>query len=141
MVYAVHLKSNRGDIHENVPMRQESVRQLRSHIDAMQTAYGGLGTITWIIGGDFNTSMDDKTYAAETTLHTLIDSGFAWCWQNVPTALRMTLPPGGGFPAASFDHIFYRNASLRQARVVNTSAQSSDHRAIVATLDLPAPAK
>jgi endonuclease/exonuclease/phosphatase (EEP) superfamily protein YafD len=108
---------------------------------AMQRAYGKLGTITWIVGGDFNTSLDDKRFGNENTLRRLIDHGFAWIWQNVPVASRTTLPPGGGFPAACFDHIFYRGAKLRQAFVVNTSPQSSDHRAIVATFDLLAAVK
>jgi endonuclease/exonuclease/phosphatase (EEP) superfamily protein YafD len=141
MVYVVHLKSNRGEIRENVPMRQESIRQLQSHIEAMQTAYGKLGTITWIVGGDFNTSLDDKKFANETTLRSMIDKGFGWIWQNVPVASRTTLSAGGGFPAACFDHIFYRGATLRRASVANTSPKSSDHRAIVATFDLPAAAQ
>lgn len=141
MVYAIHLKSNRGDIQENIPMRQESMRQLQSHIDAMQTAYGKLGMITWIVGGDFNTSLDDKQFAQETTLRSMIDKGFGWIWENVPVASRMTLPPEGGFPAACFDHIFYRGAILRRAWVAQTSPQSSDHRAIIAMFDLPSVTK
>lgn len=141
LVYDVHLKSNRGDIRENISLRQESVRQLRSHMDAMQTAYGKLGTITWIVGGDFNTSLDDNRFAGETTLRGLLDRGFAWIWQNIPLSTRATLPPGKDFPPACFDHIFYRGGSLRRAWVANTSAQSSDHRAIVAILDIPSAAK
>ena len=97
LVYAVHLKSNRGDIRENIPIRQESIRQLRSHMNAMESAYGKLGTITWIVGGDFNTSLDDQRFAAETTLRALMSNGFAWTWQNVPVATRTTLPPEQGF--------------------------------------------
>src|SRR6266480_708724 len=52
MVYCVHLKSNRGEVRENVSMRQESARQLQSHIEAMQAIYGKLGTIAWMVGGD-----------------------------------------------------------------------------------------
>jgi endonuclease/exonuclease/phosphatase (EEP) superfamily protein YafD len=139
MVYALHLKSNRGDIHENVSMRQESMRQLRSHIDAMEKAYANLGTLSWIVGGDFNTSFEDRQYASETTLRSLIEGGFAWCWQNVPASTRVTLPPSGAFPPACFDHIFYRGATLKRAWVVPTLPQSSDHRAVAATFDLPAP--
>jgi endonuclease/exonuclease/phosphatase family metal-dependent hydrolase len=137
LVYAVHLKSNRGDIREDIPIRQESIRQLRSHMDAMQVAYGKLGSIAWVVGGDFNTSLDDNRFTRETTLRALINNGFSWSWQNVPAVSRATLPPGRDFPAACFDHIFYRGATLRRAWVANTSAQSSDHHAIVATLDLP----
>jgi len=135
LIYDVHLKSNRGDIQENIPLRQESIRQLRAHMSAMESAYGKLGVITWIVGGDFNTSLDDKRFAAETTLRTLMSNGFAWIWQNVPAMSRMTLPPDKDFPAACFDHVFYRGATLRRAWVANTSSQSSDHRAIVATFD------
>lgn len=137
LVYGVHLKSNRGDIRENIPLRQESIRQLRAHMIAMESAYGKLGAITWIVGGDFNTSLDDNRFSAETTLRTLISNGFSWAWQNVPLALRTTLPPDRDFPAACFDHIFYRGATLRRAWVANTNSQSSDHRAVVATLDIP----
>jgi endonuclease/exonuclease/phosphatase (EEP) superfamily protein YafD len=138
LVYAVHLKSNRGDPKENVSMRQESIRQLQSHREAMEKAYGHLGSITWIVGGDFNTSLDDPHYAQETTLRSLMESGFAWGWQNLQPSARLTLPANKAFPAASFDHIFYRGAKLRKASVANTSPLSSDHRAIVATFDLPA---
>lgn len=137
LVYGVHLKSNRGDIRENVPLRQESIRQLRSHMMAMESAYAKLGAITWIVGGDFNSSLDDNRFAAETTLQTLMSNGFAWAWQNVPLASRTTVPPDRDFPAACFDHIFYRGATLRKAWVANTNSQSSDHRAVAATLDLP----
>lgn len=139
LVYGLHLKSNRGDIRENIPIRQESIRQLRSHINAMESAYGKLGTLTWVVGGDFNSSLDDKRFAGETTLRALIDNGFGWTWQNIPLPSRTTLPPNRDFPAACFDHIFYRGATLRKAWVANSSAQASDHRAVAATLDLPPP--
>src|SRR5437868_8463619 len=62
LVYALHLKSNRGEISEDRAIREESMRQLRAHIAAMNAAYGKLGTITWIVGGDFNTSPDDPRF-------------------------------------------------------------------------------
>jgi endonuclease/exonuclease/phosphatase (EEP) superfamily protein YafD len=137
MVYDVHLKSNLGEIGEDISMRQESIRQLQSHIEAMQTAYAKLGTISWVVGGDFNTSLDDKRFAGENTLRSMIARGFGWIWQNIPASSRITVPSERGFPPACFDHAFYRGAILRQASVVNTSPLSSDHRAIVATFDLP----
>jgi endonuclease/exonuclease/phosphatase family metal-dependent hydrolase len=136
LVYAVHLKSNRGDLRPNISMREESIRQLRAHMDAMQAAYGKLGKIAWVVGGDFNTSLEDTQFAGEKTLRNMIDNGFAWCWQNVPPAARITLPPGKGFPATCFDHIFVRGATIRKAWVVMTTSQSSDHRPAVAILDL-----
>lgn len=137
LVYALHLKSNRGEIHEDMAIRSESIHQLISHIDAMQNAYRGLGTISWIIGGDFNTAPDDPRFSGEKSVAQLLTNGFNWGWQNVAPQERITLPPDQRFPAACFDHIFYRGAQLERAWVAQTSPRASDHRAINATLILP----
>lgn len=136
LVYALHLKSNLGDVRENVPIREESVRQLRSHMNAMQTAYGKLGNVAWVVGGDWNTSFEDRQFAAEKTLRSMIDNGFTWCWQNIVPSARVTLPPAKGFATATFDHIFVRGATIRKAWVATTAPQSSDHRPICAIVDL-----
>jgi endonuclease/exonuclease/phosphatase (EEP) superfamily protein YafD len=134
-VYGVHFKSNRGEFTEDKSIRQESTRQLLSHVAAMQQAYRGLGQISCVIGGDFNTSLDDQRFATENTLRDLLKNGFAWVWQNVPVKSRMTLPSEKDFPAACFDHIFYRGAKLRRAEVINTTRESSDHKPIVAVFE------
>ncbi|MFL6583032.1 MAG: endonuclease/exonuclease/phosphatase family protein [Chthoniobacterales bacterium] len=136
LVYAVHLKSNRGEIHEDIAIREESIRQLVSHITAMNNAYGKLGAITWIIGGDFNTSPDELRFRAEKTVPAVLANGFDWAWKNVPMASRITMPPDVRFPAASFDQIFYRGATLVRAWVSQTSPRASDHRAVNVTLAL-----
>jgi endonuclease/exonuclease/phosphatase (EEP) superfamily protein YafD len=136
LVYALHLKSNRGDAEENISMREESVHQLLSHTKAMAEAYGKLGTLSWIVGGDFNTAPDDKRFAGEKTIRELFSSGLSWSWQAVPAARRNTVPPDERYPAACFDHIFYRGITLRRAWMANTSPSSSDHRAVEATFDL-----
>jgi endonuclease/exonuclease/phosphatase family metal-dependent hydrolase len=138
LVYALHLKSNRGDLSENVPMRQEAIRQLRGHMEAMEKAYAPLGSLVWIVGGDFNTSLDDPQFAAETSLRDLKAAGFSWGWENSGPSARLTLPGKGRYPSASFDHVFFKGARLRQSRVVNTSSLASDHHAIVTTVELPA---
>jgi endonuclease/exonuclease/phosphatase (EEP) superfamily protein YafD len=135
-VYCVHLKSNRGIDIENVALREESMRQLRAHISAMQAAYAKLGRIATIVGGDFNTSIDDKRFAAEKTLRDFMSAGFAWALQNLSPAARETLPAGNGFPAANFDHIFYQGAKLKRAFIGRTSARSSDHRPVAATFEM-----
>ena len=137
LVYAVHLKSNLGEVVEDIAIREESIRQLRAHMKAMAQAYASLGTITWLIGGDFNTAPDDPRFNDEQTTRGLTDDGFAWVWQNIPAAQRVTLPPDSRFPAACFDHIFVRGAKLKSAEVVPTSAASSDHRAIRAEFAPP----
>ena len=137
LVYALHLKSNRGEIHEDMRIREESMQQLLSHMKAMNNAYGKLGALTWIVGGDFNTAPDDPRFASEKTVPNLLADGFRWCWEGIPFASRITLPADLRYPAASFDQIFYRGATLAKAWVANTSPQSSDHRAVNATLKLP----
>jgi endonuclease/exonuclease/phosphatase (EEP) superfamily protein YafD len=47
------------------------------------------------------------------------------------------MPADLRFPAAAFDQIFYRDATLTRAWVADTSSQSSDHRAVNVVLNLP----
>ena len=137
LVYALHLKSNRGEIHEDMRIREESIRQLLGHIQAMSGRYGKDDTITWMVGGDFNTAPDEPRFAKERTIQSLIRAGFNWTGQGVPMSSRITMPTDFRYPPAAFDHVFFRNATLSRAWVAPTSSQSSDHRAVSATLNLP----
>lgn len=136
LVYALHLKSNRGDIREDIRIREESMHQLLSHMKAMNNAYAKLGALTWIVGGDFNTAPDDPRFAREKTVPNLLSSGFRWAWDGTPFASRITLPGNEQYPPACFDHIFYRGATLTKAWLGHTARQSSDHRAVNATFQL-----
>jgi endonuclease/exonuclease/phosphatase family metal-dependent hydrolase len=136
LVYAVHLKSNRGEVSEDIAIREESVRQLMAHMRAMNEAYGKMGTVSCLVGGDFNTAPDDSRFAGEKTTQLLRDNGFLWSWQDVPFARRITMPADKLFPAASFDHIFVRNGKFSSARVIDMSRGSSDHNAIFAEVQL-----
>jgi len=133
LVYALHLKSNRGEIHEDMRIREESMLQLIAHMKAMERAYAKLGALSWIVGGDFNTAPDELRFASEKTLASLRAQNFRWCWEGMPFNSRITVPADLRYPAASFDQIFYRGATLLKAWVANTSPQSSDHRAVNAT--------
>ena len=130
LVYALHLKSNRGEIHEDMRIREESMLQLLAHMKAMESAYTRLGNLNWIVGGDFNTAPDEPRFASEKTLPSLREFHFRWCWEGVPFNSRITVPGDLRYPPASFDHIFCRGATLVKAWVANTSPQSSDHRAV-----------
>jgi endonuclease/exonuclease/phosphatase (EEP) superfamily protein YafD len=136
LVYALHLKSNRGEIHEDMRIREESMHQLISHMRAMKDAYGKMGALTWIVGGDFNTTPDEPRFAREKTVPALLADGFSWAWQGIPASSRVTMPADLRYPAAAFDQIFYRGATLNRAWVANTSPQSSDHRAVNVVLNL-----
>lgn len=138
LVYAVHLKSNRGEIHEDMRIREESIRQLLSHMRAMKAAYGKMGALAWIVGGDFNTTPDEPRFAKEKTVPALFADGFSWAWQGIPASSRITMPADLRYPAAAFDQIFYRGAMLSRAWVTLTSPQSSDHRPVNVVLILPA---
>ena len=130
LVYALHLKSNRGELREDIRIREESMQQLIVHMKAMETAYGKLGALSWIVGGDFNTAPDEPRFAGEKTIANLRAAGFRWCWEGIPFNSRITVPADLRYPAACFDQIFFRGATLTKAWVANTSPQSSDHRAV-----------
>jgi endonuclease/exonuclease/phosphatase family metal-dependent hydrolase len=133
LVYALHLKSNRGEIHEDIRIREESMQQLIAHMKAMENVYGKLGALSWIVGGDFNTAPDEPRFASEKTVPSLRAAGFRWCWEGIPFTSRITVPTDLRYPAACFDQIFFCNATLVKSWVANTSPQSSDHRAVNTT--------
>ena len=110
--------------------------QLIAHMKAMEKAYAKLGTLSWIVGGDFNTAPDELRFASEKTLPRLRAQNFRWAWEAMPFNSRITVPADLRYPAASFDQIFYRGATLLKAWVANTSPQSSDHRAVNAAFSL-----
>jgi endonuclease/exonuclease/phosphatase family metal-dependent hydrolase len=136
LVYALHLKSNRGEIREDIRIREESIQQLVAHMKAMENAYGKLGALHWIVGGDFNTAPDEPRFAGEKTVPSLRSAGFHWCWDGMPFASRVTVPADLRYPAACFDQIFFRGGNLVRAWVANTSPQASDHRAVNAVFAL-----
>lgn len=136
LVYALHLKSNRGELVEDIAIREESMRQLLVHMQAMEEAYGKLGSLHWIVGGDFNTDPGNARFEKEKTAALLSGRGFQWVWSDIKSGDRITLPPDKRFPAASFDHIFFRGLAGRSAEVVATSPTASDHRAVRAEFAL-----
>lgn len=145
LVYVVHLKSNRGELSENVAMREESARQLIKHVAEMEKAYASMGKVGVIIGGDFNTSLDDPKFRDEKTLATLQQAGFEWCWKGVPFEDRVTLPSAPPknpnfppFPDACFDHAFTKGLTVSSASVAVIDGKPSDHRPVVVDLAYPA---
>lgn len=136
LVYALHLKSNRGEVHEDMRIREEAIHQLLSHMREMNGIYSKLGGLSWVIGGDFNTDPEERRFSREKTIPELLSNGFSWAWRGIPASARITLPGDLRYPSAAFDQIFYRNATLGKAWVANTSPQSSDHRAVSVALEM-----
>jgi len=144
LVYSLHFKSNRGDQVENFAMREESTRQLLNHVAAMEKVYARVGHVAVILGGDFNTSLDDPRFDKERTLRDLKKAGFTWCWEGVPFENRVTLPtkPSNNpkfppFPDTCFDHVFVKNVKIQSAKVETMPGDPSDHRPVVVELIVP----
>jgi endonuclease/exonuclease/phosphatase family metal-dependent hydrolase len=128
-VYSVHLKSNlvmHGDkaaeSAKNIRKREVAAQQILNHIhDMIAVAMPNVRSI--IIGGDFNTSTDE--FGNEATLKTLGSAGFTNCMDKLRMAERITHPASRGYPDATFDYLFARNASLSSPKIVQSKA--SDH--------------
>jgi len=145
LVYVVHLKSNRGEIQQNIPAREASTKQLLAHVKNMQEIYqSGYAHVATVIGGDFNTSLDDERFRRESTLRDIKNAGFTWAWEKTPADQRMTLPSQPqmdptreAFPPTSFDHIFVQGANIVKMEALATAPLASDHRPVVADLLIP----
>ena len=113
LVYALHLKSNRGEIREDMRIREESMRQLLSHMKGDERRpTARIGALTWIVGGDFNTAPDEPRFAREKTVPALMADGFSWAWAGIPFSSRITLLANARYPAACFrPHLLSRRDS------------------------------
>jgi endonuclease/exonuclease/phosphatase family metal-dependent hydrolase len=148
LVYAVHLKSNRGNEAENFAMREESAKQILAHVADMEKVYANSGRVAVLIGGDSNTSLDDPKFARESTLRDLKKAGFTWCWENIPFEDRITLPTAPSknpalppFPDTCFDHVFAKGLNFKSAAVASVPHNPSDHRPVIVEFEFPWPTK
>ena len=96
-----------------------------------------MGALTWIVGGDFNTAPGRTALRQGKDDSIRCRAGFQLGLAGSPMSSRITMPTDFRYPPAAFDQIFYRGATLSRAWVAPTSPQSSDHRAVSATLSLP----
>jgi hypothetical protein len=56
---SVHLKSNRGDLKNDIAKREEASRQLLAHSSEMERLYSNASKVITVIAGDFNTNPTD----------------------------------------------------------------------------------
>lgn len=135
LVYSVHLKSNGGDRsgrrRSNIEKREESTRQLLAHINETREQYEKQQEkpVGVIIGGDWNTSLEDGRFKQEQTIRLLRAQGFHWAYQGVPEHERWSLPSrrGSKHPPATFDHFLVWGLGKPQAKVVKVPGAVSDH--------------
>ena len=123
-VYTLHLKSTLGDPFANTSKREDAAAQLLVHI---QSQCGANEPV--VMGGDFNTSVDDTRFAGDTTLRIIRQAGFFWTFEGIPHQHRITIPAYGSYPDACFDHLFTRNLGRPVAQVLEVPG--SDHRPVV----------
>ena len=130
-VYSVHLKSNLvmyGDKEleaaKNTSKREVAMTQLVPHLnDVIATTMPNIKTV--IVGGDFNTNVDQEMFKGETTFKTLTDMGFKDPTAGLPLSARVTHPGSGRYPDATFDYLFVRNGAT--GTPIITKSDASDH--------------
>ena len=140
MTYTFHFKSNRGpdsQLQANMAKREAAGRQLGQHIQDIVPKYADQGKLSWLLGGDCNTSLDDPKYESEQTLRALEKGGLKWVFEGVPTTERETLPAEEKYPATTFDHLLYRDLELVSVKVPTQYPLGSDHRPVVAEFKIP----
>lgn len=135
LCWSLHLKSNRGELYENISMRAESARQLIAHMKDMLAVYGKRGPCAVIVAGDLNTSSDDPKFSKDPTLQSLLDAGLWWTHTGVPFGNRTTIPGAGSYPDNCFDHI--HTAGLgKPVAFVKAYPGISDHNPVILDIDL-----
>ena len=130
-VYSVHLKSNlitRGDREaetaKNIQKREIAITQLLTHVhDVVSPTMPDIKDI--VIGGDFNTNLDQAMFATERTLNSLADAGYQNGFEGLALSERVTHPGTHGFPDATFDYVFAKGLTASRPTVAHSNA--SDH--------------
>jgi endonuclease/exonuclease/phosphatase family metal-dependent hydrolase len=130
-VYSLHLKSNlimksdkATEGRKNVRKREVAIDQLLNHVrDVIAPAMPMVKS--FVVGGDFNTNLDQPDFAAEKTLVTLTAAGFRNSMEGASLFQRVTHPGKGPYPDATFDYLFGSN--LVPAKPQITASHASDH--------------
>jgi endonuclease/exonuclease/phosphatase family metal-dependent hydrolase len=136
LVYCLHLKSNIGDLEKNIGKREESVRQLVSHVKETEPLLRDQGwdNILLVVAGDMNTDPADvERFGDEQTFTLLKELGLESDLEDVPLTKRVTLPAEGRYPDAGFDWILVRPVEgvKWRSKVAMPGDEISDHRPVV----------
>jgi endonuclease/exonuclease/phosphatase family metal-dependent hydrolase len=130
-VYALHLKSNlimksdkAAETQKNIRKREVAIEQVLNHMRDVIALKMPM-VKSFVVGGDFNTNLDQPEFAAEKTLAKLTAAGFRNAWEGAPLLQRITHPGSGPYPDATFDYLFAKNLDLAKAQ--STRSHASDH--------------
>ena len=139
-IYSLHLKSNlimksdkTVEAAKNIRKREVAINQVLNHMRDVITPSLPL-VKSFVVGGDFNTNLDQPDFAAEKTLATLSAAGFRGSTDGAPQHQRVTHPGNGPYPDATFDYLFGRN--LAPARTQITPSKASDHYPVTCDFSL-----
>jgi endonuclease/exonuclease/phosphatase family metal-dependent hydrolase len=139
-VYAVHLKSNlimksdkTVEARKNIRKREVAIAQLLNHIRDVIAPKMPM-VKSFVVGGDFNTNVDQPDFAQEKTLATLTAAGFRNSVEGSPLLQRITHPRSGPYPDATFDYLFGSN--LIPAKPLITPSKASDHYPVTCDFSL-----
>ncbi len=114
-------------VHPPAPTSDSNVRALERELAALPAARGGWGAR--ILAGDFNSTLDHRA------LRELLDRGYVDAAEQAGAGLRPTWPARRRLPAVTIDHILV-DARCRVASARVLGLPGSDHRAVLATIDL-----
>ncbi len=144
--FNVHLKSNYIPEGQDV-QRQTTLNRLKRELSAHQIldrietfrreGVKGRPVTSFIVAGDFNTSLFDETYHAEATIRNMLDTGFSNAHEGLVGDAYATLPANPYYPAATFDYILYTGLSPTGRPRVLPDVWISDHREIRAEFSTP----
>ncbi len=144
--FNIHLKSNYipegQDVEQQTTLnrlkRELSARQVLDRIDAFRReGVQGRPVTSFLVAGDFNTSLFDEPYKAEATIRSMINTGFANAHEGLVGEAYATLPANQYYPAATFDYILYNGLIPAGKPRVLPNVWISDHREIRAEFSTP----
>jgi endonuclease/exonuclease/phosphatase family metal-dependent hydrolase len=139
-VYSLHLKSNlimksdkAAEGQKNIRKREVAIEQLLNHVrDVIAPAMPMVKS--FVVGGDFNTNLDQPDFAAEKTLSTLTAAGFRNSMEGASRLQRVTHPGKGPYPDATFDYLFGSNLIPVKPQI--TASKASDHYPVTCDFSL-----
>lgn len=141
-VYSLHLKSNlimRGDhvteTRKNIRKREVAVDQLLNHMREVIAPAMPM-VKSFVVGGDFNTNLDQSEFTEEKTLLKLTAAGFRNAMEGMPLLQRVTHPGSGKYPDATFDYLF--GAKIISAKSQISPSRASDHYPVTCDFALAA---
>lgn len=142
--YAVHMKSNAMGRDVKDREKQATLNRLQRELAAQELVehFRDIGKVpelapaSVIVGGDFNTDPTQKRFGDETTLATLVNTGFANPLSSLPVEKRTTIPGKGRYPDTTFDYLLFWKATPVGDPIIRPT-KVSEHRPVTWVVELP----